>query len=129
MEKNKYYVYTLAYPDGNVFYVGKGYRYRINQHESDARRGVSSRKCDVIRQIWERGGKILKTKVKEGLTEEEALTEEYQLILQYGAENLTNEKIDPYSPVSQSVKDLITETFGSEVANFALYGRRSHRFQ
>ena len=33
----QFYVYTLAYPDGKVFYVGKGSGYRIDQHEMEAR--------------------------------------------------------------------------------------------
>lgn len=33
--KHKYYVYGLIYPNGQVFYIGKGSKYRIFQHEKD----------------------------------------------------------------------------------------------
>lgn len=85
-----YYVYTLAYPDGTVFYVGKGSGYRMTQHESEALRGVQSPKCDVIRKIIATGEKILKRKVLEHLTESEALDEERKLIELYGEKHLTN---------------------------------------
>jgi len=35
MEKS-HYVYTLAYPDRKIFYVGKGQRNRIDEHEQEA---------------------------------------------------------------------------------------------
>ena len=34
----KYYVYTLAYPYGEVFYVGKGIGDRLHRHEYEAAR-------------------------------------------------------------------------------------------
>ena len=43
-----YYVYTLAYPDGTVFYVGKGSGNRIQHHEQEALRGHDCPKCDLI---------------------------------------------------------------------------------
>jgi hypothetical protein len=47
------YVYTLVDPrDGSIFYVGKGTRGRINDHEEEARRGLLTRKCARIREIW-----------------------------------------------------------------------------
>src|SRR5260221_10494808 len=58
----KYYVYTLSKPDGTIFYVGKGRGNRILQHENEARRGVKSTKCDIIREIWANGGGPAKTK-------------------------------------------------------------------
>jgi len=35
-----YYVYTYAFPDGRVFYVGKGCNARIDDHEREARHAV-----------------------------------------------------------------------------------------
>lgn len=88
--KNDYYVYTLAYPDGVVFYVGKGRHDRIDDHEREARKGVTSHKCNVIRQIWAKGERIIKTKVKEGMSEEDAYQLEIDLICRYGRAKLTN---------------------------------------
>ena len=75
-----YYVYTLAYPDGRVFYVGKGTGERMDRHEYEARNGVSSRKCDIIRSIWAEGGEVVKTKVASFTSAEEALQNEHSLI-------------------------------------------------
>lgn len=48
---SRHYVYIYAYPDGRVFYVGKGKGNRILDHEAEARKGINSRKCDIIRSI------------------------------------------------------------------------------
>ena len=95
---HKYYVYTLAYPSGQVFYVGKGSRFangqdRIDQHERLARkphRSWESGTCEIIRQIWACGGEVKKAKVYEGLTEEESFAREKALIKQYGLQQLVN---------------------------------------
>lgn len=84
------YVYELAYPDGRVFYIGKGTGYRINRHEDETRRGVQSRKCDIIREIWASGGQVLKRKVCENLTSEEAIEIEQEVIQRHGIHNLAN---------------------------------------
>ncbi len=69
-----FYVYTLAYPDGGVFYVGKGKvregrykqkRERIDTHEGEARRGCHCSKCEVIRSIWATSCQFKKTRVYE----------------------------------------------------------------
>ncbi len=96
--RKHFYVYTLAYPDGNVFYVGKGsvksrksLRDRIEDHEVEARQGVQSPKCDIIRKIWAQGLEIQKPIVYETDSEEEVLRYEYALItLMSGNGNLTN---------------------------------------
>jgi hypothetical protein len=51
-----YYVYTYAYPDGTIFYIGKGTDGRIDQHEQEATRSeCTCKRCQVIRQIWASG--------------------------------------------------------------------------
>lgn len=87
---SRFYVYTLAYPDGTVFYVGKGTGNRINEHELEARRGAKSYKCNVIRQVERDGGKVVKTVVQNGMTDEAAYLLEIDLIRMYGREHLTN---------------------------------------
>lgn len=89
-----FYVYTLAYPEemgATVFYVGKGANGRIADHAREAKRGVQSPKCDVIRQIWDAGYDFVPTKVAEGLSGRPAGLLERQLISQYRLENLTNQ--------------------------------------
>src|SRR5690242_11336081 len=51
----RFYVYTLAYPDGMVFSVGKGQGTRMCEHLGGARNGRASLGCHIIRQIWEKG--------------------------------------------------------------------------
>src|SRR5437764_5782736 len=67
-----HYTYVLQYPEdypeqeraGTVFYVGKGTgRNRIHCHECEAKRGVKSFKCHVIRRIHSYGKKVVKKKV------------------------------------------------------------------
>jgi hypothetical protein len=74
------YVYTLAYPDGRVFYVGKGTGNRIDEHEGEARNGAQSDKCDIIRAIWAQGGEVVKARVAYFPNDAEALQYEHYLI-------------------------------------------------
>src|SRR5260370_11539616 len=96
--RKHFYVYTVASPDGNGVHVGKGrvksrksLRDRIEDHEVEARQGVQSPKCDIIRKIWAQGLEIQKPIVYETDSEEEVLRYEYALItLMSGNGNLTN---------------------------------------
>jgi hypothetical protein len=89
-----YYVYTLAYPDGRVFYIGKGTGDRIERHEQEARGNARERnpfKCNVIRKIWADGGQVVKTILAYFDTEQDAHMYEIALIsLMDGLTNLTN---------------------------------------
>jgi hypothetical protein len=76
----RFYVYALAYPDGRIFYVGKGTGDRILEHEQEARKGGNSRKCEIIREIWARGEQVKKAKLAFFHTDEEALVYESSLI-------------------------------------------------
>lgn len=76
----RYYVYALAYPDGRIFYIGKGTSDRILEHEAEARNGGTSRKCEIIREIWARGEQVEKTKLAFFNTADEALAYESSLI-------------------------------------------------
>jgi hypothetical protein len=87
-----YYVYTLAKPNGEVFYVGKGKNYRIDDHEREARNNKSSNdhKIRTIRKIWASGGQVVKKKIFETAVEEEAYNKEKEVIKKIGLQNLTN---------------------------------------
>lgn len=93
LSQGKYYVYTLAYPDGTVFYVGKGTGSRIDRHEKEARSDKPSYnpyKCRIIRKIWDEGGQVLKQKIAFYDREEDAFKAEIALIAFYGKDTLTN---------------------------------------
>lgn len=86
-----FYVYTHAYPDNfinaegldvsnAIFYVGKGTGDRIFGHETEARSGVVTKKCDVIREIWAQGREVVKAIVFETDDEQEAYKVERILI-------------------------------------------------
>jgi hypothetical protein len=71
----KYYGYTLADPDGTVFYVGKGKGNRIHFHEEAAlgeHFDVNQRKCALIREIQAQGKQVVKRKVYETDREQDA---------------------------------------------------------
>src|SRR5260370_5231911 len=90
VEPITYYVYTYAFPDGTVFYVGKGCNARIDQHEREARSDCMCQKCCIIRQIWAGGDPVQKRIVYETFEEHEAFAQEYLLIQTYGLANLVN---------------------------------------
>ena len=79
-----YYVYALFRENGQIFYVGKGKGRRWEVHESEARTGVKSHKCNIIRGILSRGLKVIKVKIHEGLTEWVAHAYEVALIKAIG---------------------------------------------
>lgn len=86
-----FYVYTLSDPrTGMIFYVGKGSGSRVLGHETEARRGRHSRKCDLIRSIWSDGLEVKRDIVSRHTDENEALDAEYELIESIGLDCLTN---------------------------------------
>lgn len=86
-----FYVYELYDPRTlEVFYVGKGKRGRIDHHETEARKGRQSRKCDRIREIEAAGLSVGKRKVSTHKDEDAAYDAEAALICEYGLANLTN---------------------------------------
>jgi hypothetical protein len=95
---NEYYVYWLAYPEsmgGAIFYIGKGQGYRIADHEREARKGVQSRKCDIIRDIWMHGEEVVKGVIATFAyyREHDALMYEWAMInMTSFAEHLANQK-------------------------------------
>src|SRR5436853_1956337 len=102
-EARDYWTYVLACHasmGGALFYVGMGSGNRIDRHESDARSGVASEKCNIIRAIWEQGEEIVKSKVDEGLTWSEGLAAETKLIRECGLENLANRTASGRGPTT-----------------------------
>lgn len=87
----RWYVYELVDPRSDtVFYVGKGQRNRVDQHEEEARKGAISHKCNKIRSIWNAGHQIHKRKIALFWNEVAAYKCEADRIDEIGLHNLTN---------------------------------------
>lgn len=87
---NDFYVYILKHPNGRPFYIGKGRGDRWLAHEIEARTHQPAKsfhnpqKVNVIRRIWRSHKHVIREKVIENITEDEAFQVEIQLIEKYG---------------------------------------------
>lgn len=76
----RFYVYTLARPSGKIFYVGKGWGDRAEEHIREARAGdCHCRKCRIIRGILQTGKSVVIDKVFRTDDEREAFAREREL--------------------------------------------------
>lgn len=89
MEYEDWYVYTLAWHTGLIFYVGRGRGHRWDVHEQKALRGENCRVTDTICEIWLRGEALIKKKHLENVTEEDAYTYQFSLYMKYATLNNT----------------------------------------
>lgn len=81
---NTYYVYSLKDPrekPARVFYIGKGTGSRATDH---LKKVDDTRKGKFIREILDSGNSPIISRVIEGLTEEQALQIELELISSFG---------------------------------------------
>jgi hypothetical protein len=88
----RFYVYTLAEKE-KVFYVGKGQRQRVHNHEWEATTDCQCHKCRKIRKIWRNGGAVQKYIVFTTDDEDEAYRYEEELITSFGLKNLCNKAL------------------------------------
>lgn len=86
----RFYVYTLAHPDGSVFYVGNGRLRRVYAHEEEALTGCSCHKCKIIQSIWGENRSVIKAIVFVTTDEDASLDYERGLIKTIGRDNLCN---------------------------------------
>lgn len=86
--EKRFYVYALFLEDGQTpFYIGKGTRRRIHQHETvvvNGRRSKNPELDDTIRRVLTVVPSLPRIKVAEGLTDFEALKLEIDLIALIG---------------------------------------------
>jgi hypothetical protein len=87
----QFYVYILCRPNGKPFYVGKGQRKRLYDHEAEAKRNCHCKKCNTIRKIWRNGGEVQRYIIFTTDDEQEALVHEVETIALYGRQNLVNQ--------------------------------------
>jgi hypothetical protein len=91
MADGPFYVYELIDPrDGKPFYVGKGIRNRVHQHERDAAKGAEGPRFDRLREIGAQGLKVQHRIVGRFKNEIEAYAFEARRIASLGMVNLTN---------------------------------------
>ena len=72
--------------------MGQGRGRRIDGHEYEARQGHQCSKCAIIREIWVRGEQVVKRKVREMLTHQQALLGERETAANCDPNSLVNEK-------------------------------------
>jgi hypothetical protein len=85
-----FYVYVLARPNGQPFYVGKGQGRRVFRHDQEARSGCTCHKCNIIRKIWRNGGDVQRVIIFTTDSENEAYAYETEMIALYGRDSLCN---------------------------------------
>lgn len=118
-----YYVYALKDPRTNPvlpFYIGKGTGNRAWEHTINV---DETRKGLRIREIMDAGFEVVTTKMADGLTEEQALKLEAELIAAFGTEDtggfLTN-TVTPSGRVRRLRKDLKVPSGVAEKASIGL---------
>lgn len=84
MEK-VYYVYSLCYPNGKPFYIGKGKNYRAKFHiNCKTCLREKNLKTKIVNKLLKEGIEPLVNYLEINLTEQEALLKEKEYIKQYG---------------------------------------------
>jgi hypothetical protein len=93
---NDYYVYGLFYGDDICFYIGKGTKYRLNEHlyKYERKEVENTHKRRKIKKLRRNKKAPYTKKIITGLTENEAIEKETRLIKEIGIKNLTNQIIE-----------------------------------
>lgn len=82
---NQFYTYALCYPNNVPFYIGKGKENRANRHLKNInKRDKDTIKRRIINKIQSSGEEVLVRMLSSGVSEEEALEYEIELIKFYG---------------------------------------------
>ena len=102
-----YYVYSLCYPDGNPFYIGKGKNRRAFDHL------LSSNVSDAIKSVIPtlNGEAPIVHIIKDNLTEQQALDLEEENIIRYGRQRFEGGQLVNIMPSGNiTLHDVHSET-------------------
>jgi hypothetical protein len=90
LEQNRFYVYTYSYPNGGVFYVGKGCGRRMNVHLCDAKAGRRQRSfvVRVVGKLLAAGEAPIIQKILSDVDNELACLVESELIAKHGRRDI-----------------------------------------
>ena len=121
-----FYVYELRDQFGVPFYVGKGSKRRMHEHEKRARRGIDSHLCSKIRKLWRLGFPVQKAVVFRSRDERAAFSEEIRLIAYYGRASLTNQTDGGDGPAGMALhaRERIAASRRGKVASEATRNRQ-----
>lgn len=113
--KKRFYVYALLDPrkqgkykygkykfDHEPFYIGKGCGNRINRHTQPNLKKKNTFKSNVIKKIEKNGMEVIKTKILDKLTEENALEVESHFI------RLIGKRVQGKGPLTNYIEDAIS---------------------
>ena len=89
-DMEKYYVYAYFDVNGDVFYIGKGKGYRVNNHLKPSNLKSNSHKNNKIKTVLKQQGFVKRDILAYFDSESSAYAFEESLISYYGLERLTN---------------------------------------
>ncbi len=104
--EQKYYVYVYRFPNGEIFYVGKGQRNRAHDHLDKVTRNLrdcNEHKREIIRSLLAQGLEPIIEIIATFTSEQEAYMYEWALInMTCIAEKLSNKNPQPYTHRGQN---------------------------
>jgi hypothetical protein len=118
VSNKSFYVYVLLRLDGQPFYVGKGIRNRIFNHEAEARNTtLKTHKLNLIRTIIKTGGELRYALPHFCDDEAEAHVFEVKLISSIGRHDLKKGPLTNQTDGGEGVTGLSEETMARKAAN------------
>jgi hypothetical protein len=129
MEIDKYYTYQLIDPfTDDPFYVGKGCGNRMYKHENDVKNSHIPNKTNFdlynkIKSILSKNSSVKYEKIKENISETEALALEAAFINFYGLNNLCNYLMSWCGSMYRSEKTRKRQSEANRGSNSYMFGK------